>query len=295
MSRKAEAARQPQPALARAQRAAQRHALDAALAEERETLQALFPLESLQRPARKPRRVAPVLGLLLAAAAAAAAWWADPAYRSEHLASAIGARERYLLGDGSEITLDSDTVADVSWHLRSRRVALLQGRARFAVTPAVVRPFEVDAGLAQVRVVGTRFDVSRTDSEVQVQVLEGRVQLRGSAGQPWNAAPPLAPGQARRIRAGEAPGPVRQVDIARAGAWAEGRLVFESTPLSEALAEVQRYRRGAIRLQGDKAGQLRLSGVFDTARPDDMLRALPHILPVELRWAADGGAELRAR
>lgn len=268
------------------------HPFDAVLQAEREALRALFPLP----PARAPRgtgrqalRNGGVAALVLAAATGALLW-ADPAWRTEHHATATGERRDVPLADGSTLTLDTATALDVAWHLRSRRVALRQGQARFAVAPSTWRPFEVAAAGARIRVVGTVFDVRRTQERVQVTVLQGRVAVRG----PGDAGAPqlLAPGQRLRLEGGRATAP-QAVDAAQAGAWQQGRLVFDRTPLRDALAEAQRYRGGAIRLHDDgRLGGHAVSGVFETARTDQMLDLLPRIAPARVQRHADGSVDI---
>ncbi len=141
------------------------HPLDAALQAEREALRALFPL-----PPPRASRGGQALrnggaAALVLAVATGALLWADPAWRTEHHASAIGERRDVRLADGSTLTLDTATALDVAWHLRSRRVALSQGQARFAVAPSAWRPFEVAAaGARSVRACLTGRPVSATSA-----------------------------------------------------------------------------------------------------------------------------------
>jgi transmembrane sensor len=272
-------------------------ALDEALDAGRDTLKALFPLPPARAKAA-PRRTGRTVGAALALVFAmlACLWVLDPAYRHEQFASAVGERRQLELADGSRLTLDTGTELAVSWHLRSRRVELRQGRARFAVAKAVVRPFEVDAGRAQVRVVGTVFDVRRDPAEVQVVVYEGKVEVR-RAGETQAAL--LTPGRALRVGNDNGqPAAAQPVDIDAEGGWQQGRLVFSRTPLSQALAEMQRYRREPVRLREDPArpiGDLALSGTFDSAQTDRALELLPRILPVQVARLPDGTVEVRAR
>lgn len=83
----------------------------------------------------------------------------------------------------SHVELNADTVVVMN-HENGRPVVLLErGTARFTVAPRGQRPeFIVRAGDATVRVVGTRFRVSRSDERIAVDVERGLVdvQFRGS-------------------------------------------------------------------------------------------------------------------
>ncbi|GGC11537.1 sensor [Oxalicibacterium flavum] len=285
--------RQPETAAGHATRK-QRDAekVGAALDTHRDALKTMFPVPSSRAPRRKRTAAA---GTALAALLAAGLWGIDPAYRSEHFVTQIGERSTVELADGSRLVLDTATELTVQWHLRSRRVVLADGRAHFDVAAAIWRPFTVDAGQTQVRVVGTRFDVWRRPDGTSVSVYEGKVAV-------WrkdrkNAQIVLLPGQQAEVSDVDEAQALSRADIAgdTQGAWKDGRLVFLDTPLTEALAVIQRYHRAPIRLADAQTGRLTVSGVFDSRNTDQLLRLLPGILPLQVERKADGSTELGAR
>ncbi|MBH3423877.1 FecR family protein [Pseudomonas gessardii] len=253
-----------------------------AIARVREDLKQRFPLPP-STPAKNKRPTGKTLGLLLLAMVAGVAW-VDPAYRSEHFASQVGQRQALQLADGSRVLLDSSTQMTVSWHLRSRQVELKAGQALFEVSPRVYRPFLVDAGLVGVRVVGTRFNVSRQEQDVQVSVAEGKVAVRAAA---TGLVTALEPGQQLRLQKGQE-AQVKRVDVDDVTAWQQSRLVFESTPLEEVIGTLQRYHRQPIRLMDPRLARLPVSGVFDSGHVDRLLALLPGILALSVSTAADG-------
>lgn len=255
---------------------------DEAIARVREDLKQRFPLPP-PTPAKNKRPAGKPLGLLLLAIVAGVAW-IDPAYRSEHVASQVGQRQALLLADGTQVLLDSNTEMTISWHLRSRQVELKAGQALFEVSPMVYRPFLVDAGLAVVRVVGTRFNVRRQEQDVQVTVAEGRVAVRAAA---TGAVAALEPGQQLRVHKGQE-ARLGRVDVDDVTAWQQSRLVFESTPLEDVIDTLQRYHRQPIRLMDPRLARLPVSGVFDSGHVDRLLALLPGILPVRVSTATDG-------
>ncbi|KQP43067.1 FecR family protein [Pseudorhodoferax sp. Leaf274] len=262
---------------------------DDALARHRDALRARFPLP--QPPVRqRARRKAATAATLAAVCALGLLGWTDPAWRTERFATHAGQRQVLSLSDGSTLTLDASTRLRVERHLRSRRVVLESGRALFEVAPSAWRVFTVDAGSAQVRVLGTAFDVRRWDEDVAVTVLRGRVAVRGTG--PDSAT--LAPGQRADVAGGRL-GPVRSVDAQAATAWREGRFVFQRTPLAEVLREIERYRGRPVRLLQPELAGLEVSGVYRIANADALLELLPTLLPVRVQHAADGSATVAAR
>jgi transmembrane sensor len=262
-----------------------RYAADQTIAEHRDLLMERFPLPA--RVSRRPRNRR--MALVALTLAAIVVWWSDPAYRTEHLTTAIGQHTEVELADGSHIHLNTDTQLDLSWHLRSRRVQLQRGQALFNVEHTVYRPFMVDANDTRVTVLGTMFEVWRKPDLVQVTVLRGRVKV-----QTRNEAIYLSENQQTHATLQHIAAPVT-VDAAMKTAWKDGKLIFDRTPLKDALQEMQRYTRTNIAAVDDALGNIPVSGVFDTARAENMLDLLPAILPVSVTRDGSDIVRIRAR
>ncbi|KAF1022401.1 MAG: Protein FecR [Paracidovorax wautersii] len=203
------------------------------------------------------------------------AWTAD-------YASATGTRRRFILPDGTEMTLGTGG---------ERRVRLLAGEALFATAhppgPLGHLPFVVETQEGRVRALGTRFTVRQEADASRVAVLEGAVEITPSGG---GAPLRLQAHQAATFQAGSA-GPAEPAHE-HDSAWSHGLLVADNQRLGDFLAELSRYRRGW--LHADPAvADLRFSGVFplgdadNATRPvdtDAILGLLPNSLPVQVRW-----------
>jgi transmembrane sensor len=75
--------------------------------------------------------------------------------------------------------------------------------------------------------------------------------------------------------------PVQKVDSSRALAWSAGRLVFDSTPLSEVSAEFNRYNRVQLRIDSPGLAARTISGVFQASDPQtliDFISAGAHVV-----------------
>ncbi len=260
---------------------------DDSLARHRSTLRARFAMPEL--PAHAPRRRAPMVAAGIVALLGAVLW-ADPAWHTQRYVTAAGERQHLTLPDGSDLTLNTRTVAEVEWHLRSRQVRLVDGEALFDVRHSTWRPFVVRAGKTTVRVVGTAFNVRRADPRVTVTVLRGRVHMEEASGD----AVLLTARQAAEsfngtLTARAAP------DLSAAIAWKDGKLMFDRTPLAQAVADINRYRATPAVLTDPALGRLQISGVFDSARTDALLDLLPSILPVAVHREANDTVRILAR
>lgn len=263
---------------------------DEALGRHREELKQLFPMPP-SRPA--PSKAVKSAGITLALAITFAALaWLNPAYKSERFATAIGERRAVLLSDGSKLLLDSGTHVDISWRLLSREVDLRAGQALFDVSSAVYRPFVVSAGLAKVEVLGTLFNVRRLDNDaVRVSLARGRVDVVAAATQ---APVTLRPGQQVDSIGGQLM-PVAKANASSAMAWKDDHIVFEQTPLDEAVSLLRLYRRAPIDLSDPSLAALKVTGVFEAHNVDLLLDLLPSILPVAVLQQGDGSVRIQPK
>lgn len=243
----------------------------------------------LYRPHRGRRIGGAVLGLLLAVGLGGI-YAFDPGWRQHDYQTAIGERRSVLLADGSRIQLDAASHLQVRNHLRSRRIVLVSGRARFDVAPSRWRRFQVDAGPVQVRNYGTVFDVERHGDRSEIRLWRGKVGVR-VAGRDDEQR--LHPGQ--QLLAGTGPVQQPQLIATGSGEWTEGRLQFAQTPLGEVVRSLQRYHRGAIVLDQPGLATLQVSGVFDGDHAATALALLPEILPVAVHPHDDGSVHISAR
>ncbi|WP_296228745.1 FecR family protein [Ralstonia sp. UBA689] len=260
---------------------------EASLARHRSALRERFAL--LELPARAPHRRVPMV-VACVATLLGALLWADPAFHTQRYATAAGERQHLTLADGTELTLNTRTVAEVEWHLRTRQVRLVDGEAFFDVAHAAWRPFLVRAGDTTVRVVGTILNVRRADPRVMVTVLRGRVHVEDASGDAMLlSARQAVESVGGMLTARAAPDPAAAV------AWKDGKLMFERTPLVQVLADINRYRAAPATLADPALERLQISGVFDSARTDALLDLLPSILPVTIRRETDDTVRIFAR
>jgi transmembrane sensor len=161
------------------------------------------------------------------------------------------------LTDGSQIELDPEARLEVLENTGKTFVSVLRrGRGRFAVQPGGPRRWTIEAGLATIEVIGTRFSVARAERGVEVEVEHGVVLVRSdwirdrvqrlSAGQrlfipapsPSPSSAPLAPpplNQASSSAAALSPAPLSPAPLSPA------------LPIEQLLEQAdERRRRGDV-------------------------------------------------
>jgi transmembrane sensor len=150
-------------------------------------------------------------------------------------------------------------------------------------------------------VIGTAFTVRDRGGPVLIGVERGQVRVTVRQ-RPGDATAPSSIESEIDLRAGEAltlrdgvPEPVRRVDAGSLSAWREGWLVFDATPLGEALDTINAYRQQPIVSPDPRVNALRLSGRFRANASASLVDALPMTLPVIAQTHPDGSVQLRAR
>jgi transmembrane sensor len=246
------------------------------------SLKAKMP-PAFPRLGQRRYRLGLAASLLLVSALALLAW--NPFESGTAYATALGEQRVITLADGSTIDLNSHSRVRVKFTTAARTVQLEEGQALFRVAKNPSRPFIVKSGEAQVRAVGTQFDVDRTPSATIVTVLEGRVAVTGAPGRESGTRDPgifLAAGEqvtvAPRITARPVP-----ANVSAATAWTHNEVVLESAPLSEVADAFNKYSSRRLIAEDSITPQLLLSGRF-TTDPNfiiQYLKARPDISVVE--------------
>lgn len=198
--------------------------------------------------------------------------------RAEHV-TAAGEQRDLRLTDGSRVLLNTGSALSSQIDDDQRRTRLHQGEAYFDVAHDPDRPFEVEAGPVRVSVRSTAFAVRYLQDEAEISVQRGEVDLSTQRG---DTRVRLTAGNS--IRVGPDGFGERQ-SAAQPLAWTEGRLVFENCPLSQVLAELQRYYPGWIfntSEQPDQPEQLRVTANYRIDDPIGAMRSLAQIASLQL-------------
>jgi transmembrane sensor len=256
------------------------------------------PLPLLHHPQRWWFAAAAML-----AAVAIGAIWLQQGSELQTLATAVGQQRNVTLADGSIVTLNTNTIVETDLRRHTREIYLRKGEAHFQVAHDRSRPFLVHAGDALVRAVGTAFEVRvLTDQHVDVVVDEGSVEVQATAPMPASPNPSsrlraAAATTVRALNAGErlstasddyAVTPITAQQLSSELAWREGAIIFDGEPLSEAIAEIERYTDARIVISDPQIAGLRVGGRFRTGDVQEFFDALQTALPVSIRHTSAG-------
>jgi transmembrane sensor len=198
--------------------------------------------------------------------------------------TATGEQRTIQLPDRSAIVLNTNTALASHLDGAVRRVRLLKGEALFQVQADPARPFTVEHGRHEVRVVGTEFVVRERDGALTVTVVRGVVHVVSSGAA--DAAVPVTAGQQISVGRGGV-GPAHEVPVADVTAWTRRRLVISDTPLGEVIDEIQRYHPGYVWIGNSEIRKIRVTGIYDLSDTTETLAVLAKTLPVRLDRLTD--------
>jgi transmembrane sensor len=199
---------------------------------------------------------------------------------SHGVSTVVGEQRMLSLDDGSRIYLNTATRVVVNYDKRTRKVELEAGEALFDVAKRPNWPFIVTAGDRQVRALGTSFIVRRDHGRLAVTLVEGRVTVSPSSVADSSSTPDSPnPGavsyrpseqQSFTLKAGERlifiAGKAAQLDsppLDKATAWRRGQVIFDDTPLSAAVPEMNRYSPvKVIVIERPESATMLINGLF---------------------------------
>lgn len=207
-----------------------------------------------------------------------------PALGAEDVVTGADEVVTLTLRDGTVVRLGPQSRLSFS-EVEGPRDVLLEGKAYFAVRRVPDSVFRVHTHAGSVKVLGTRFEVEAREGGVQIVVVEGEVEAAlpesslsirgGQMGRIEESAPPLL-------------APVENVYLATA--WIGEFGAFESTPLSDVVAELEARFGLDIEVTDEVLAKRTVSGLFINQAPDEMVASI--CLAVNA-WCSRSGETIR--
>ena len=198
-------------------------------------------------------------------------------------ATVRGKTQDIQLADGSKVYLNGLSRIEVNYSDETRRIEMLEGEVYFKVAHDTARPFVVSVADAEVRAVGTAFDIDAGAQAMTVIVTEGIVSIkRGNVSDQFSAGTKVViPAQARTVRDYVVTKLVHS-DFEAAVSWREGVLNFSGDRLSVALERINRQSSKRIVLGDPALGDLQIFGSFQQDNVTSFLNALAALYGVRI-------------
>ncbi|KQT34544.1 hypothetical protein ASG24_09730 [Methylophilus sp. Leaf414] len=207
-------------------------------------------------------------------------WTVNPTISTDNYSTRYAENAEYTLADGSRVHLNSNTTLLTRFRLHSRELTLDKGEASFTVKHEW-RPFTVAVDTSKVVDIGTVFNISKWEQSFVTTVLEGEVELHTGDQQTR-----LIASQSIVVSAGKAGTPYL-ADMDAVTAWHSGKILFNKTPLKDAIASIQRYRKAPIQLD-PRVENMLITGIYDVSKVEQLLDSMDTMFPVKVTRLNNG-------
>ena len=182
------------------------------------------------------------------------------------------------LSDGTQVYLNAGTTFKypVAFIKTEHRQVFLDGEALFDVSKSKTHPFIVSTEDLNVRVLGTRFNVSsyKEDATTQTVLVEGSVGLyQKDEIFKETSATVLTPGKIASLNKRNKTIEIKEVDVEEYIAWTQGKLFFKIRPFSEIIEVLERHYDVSITNNYEKLNAQRFFAKFDIETIEEVLNS----------------------
>lgn len=204
----------------------------------------------------------------------------------------------FTLPDGTLVSLNSNTKLKYPKKFgRSTREVTIEGEAFFEVKPNKNKPFIIHAGNAQIKVLGTSFNVNAYPESklVEVTVETGRVQVLNKTDKsvqtneliltPGDKGTLIYESNSLRKTLNQNPNFL---------AWKTHNLIFKATSLDEVIQDLAKVYQVDIRIADSNLNKLLLTAQFNNYSLDFILEVIETTFKIETQ-KVDGQYILKAR
>lgn len=183
-----------------------------------------------------------------------------------------GERAQLTFSDGTVVTLNAaSTLRYPKAFKGTQRKVELKGEAYFEVAPNKDRPFIVDAGMANVEVLGTKFNVRAWD-KIGVGVREGKVAVGSEDIASGNKKRVLLnKGEFASVVKGKGLSEVQSVDVEKHMLWLTGGMHFDNAPFEEVVQQIERNFNVQIKITDKELRKVPFTGTFQHAKMEEVL------------------------
>jgi len=187
-------------------------------------------------------------------------------------------QETITLPDNSTVVLNrNSSISYTKDFAGSQREITFSGEGFFRVEGDAAKPFVIHTPLANIKVVGTVFNVSTLNDNLEVGVQEGKVLVYTSTDSSL-----LEAGYSATLQSGRPIQPLNRIDINRWG-YATRKFVFQDTPLSDVFQSIEQAYPYSIEVPNADIKNCRLTAAFDKVSAREMLNLIGETLDLTVQ------------
>jgi ferric-dicitrate binding protein FerR (iron transport regulator) len=191
----------------------------------------------------------------------------------------IGARVEFFLPDSSMGWLNSGSKLKYPTTFQQHRIVELQGEAYFDVKHLSHSDFEVSVADMNIKVLGTKFNVSAfaNDPFTDVVLAEGKVEINGKSA---IFKQTLMPDEKIRFNRESKSLKLTKVIANRYTSWKDGYLVIENESLNEVAGRIERWYNVEFNIHNDVLKNYRFKATFRDEPIEEVLRLMAKTTPI---------------
>ncbi len=225
-------------------------------------------------------RINRIAALLLLPVAAIALWALcgnspskEPVQYVE-LRTTSGMVSTITLPDSSKVWLNSNSYLRYPVRFEGERRVELIGEGYFKVSKDESKRFVVDTRTVDVEVMGTEFNIDAYDTEgrdVRTTLINGSINMTFVDNDNRHHLVKVYPGQRVTVDPQSKEWSIKRVNTSGAESWKEGRIVFDKTPLADALRMIENRFNIEFVVKNRKYYEHNFTGMFTDQRLDIIL------------------------
>ncbi len=188
--------------------------------------------------------------------------------------------QRFVLPDGTKLVLAPQ--ASVEYNIgdfeNGKRVVRMKGKVYYEVKPDSAHPFEVEASIGRVKVLGTQFLMKEWRDKLTVFVEKGKVAFLSKKS---NQGVILTKGMGAELDSESFAPALLQPGKDNLTSWATGKYLFSKTPIDRVLKDLSEYY--GVHLAADNSNKV-FSGELDLAGStvDVMIEMIEQVLDIKI-------------
>ena len=194
------------------------------------------------------------------------------------ISTEAGQQSKISLPDGSVVWLNAET--ELKYHTgKTKRIVNLSGEAYFEVTHASDRPFIVETENAQIKVLGTKFDVSHypQSKNTETSLLTGKITMFLPD---INKELELRPGQKVLYNTEKQTFMKTTAKVQNEISWRQGILVFDNKSFNDLIQELERYYAVKFIYKKESFENIHYTGTIDNLSINKVLEFISLTIPV---------------
>lgn len=198
-----------------------------------------------------------------------------------NVATDFGEIVDYTLPDGSKVFLNANSKIHFkdNWETTDgARIIYLEGEAFFEVRPTdTQKAFLVRTSKGTVKVLGTSFNVSQRAENLEVALLEGKVEFKS----PHHPKVLMQPGEAVILMEDQSL-EKKQADVDATSAWRFKRLVFRGVSIRKVIKRLKHEFNLDVRVMNPSLLDRKVHATISKNNPELLLKALSELYELKI-------------